>query len=179
LVSSPWSKVDTCDDSWSRYKLIHHLWRNFERAVYPKTAHNFLPVKFFKVAEHEEAWLGKWFYDPSIWCCTFLKNFDEIWYLRFRLRIDTRITFWSLSIHFNLHLARSLSRVSTGLSIMVQNLLHGTINNIHSILIVTYVPFCVFCVLLVCKCVLDYCHRDIGALFDYPNWGFSVLFPQL
>jgi hypothetical protein len=43
------------------------------------------------------------------------------------------------------------------------------------ILIVMYVPFCVFCltvlfcVLFVCKCVLDYCHRDIGALFDYPN----------
>jgi hypothetical protein len=36
-----------------------------------------------------------------------------------------------------------------------------------------------FCVLFVCKCVLDYCHRDIGALFDYPNWGFSSLFPQL
>jgi hypothetical protein len=38
-----------------------------------------------------------------------------------------------------------------------------------------YVPFCVLClnvllcVLFVCKCVLDYCHRDIGALFDYPN----------
>jgi hypothetical protein len=27
-----------------------------------------------------------------------------------------------------------------------------------------------------CKCVLDYCHRDIGALSDYPNWGFYVLF---
>jgi hypothetical protein len=41
-----------------------------------------------------------------------------------------------------------------------------------SILIVMYVPFCVtvlFCVLFVCECVLDYCHRDIGALFDYPN----------
>jgi hypothetical protein len=44
-----------------------------------------------------------------------------------------------------------------------------------SILIVMYVPFCVlgllvlFCVLFVCKCVLDYCHPDIGALFDYPN----------
>jgi hypothetical protein len=42
-------------------------------------------------------------------------------------------------------------------------------------LIVMYVPFCVFglivlfCVLFVCKCVLDYCHRDIGALFDYPK----------
>jgi hypothetical protein len=40
------------------------------------------------------------------------------------------------------------------------------------ILIVMYVPFCVFClivlfcVLFVCKCVLYYCHRDIGALFD-------------
>jgi hypothetical protein len=34
----------------------------------------------------------------------------------------------------------------------------------------------VFCVLFVCKCVLDYCHRDIGALFDYPNWCFSLLF---
>jgi hypothetical protein len=39
-------------------------------------------------------------------------------------------------------------------------------------LIVKYVPFCVFCltvlfcVLSVCKCVLDYCHRDIGAIFD-------------
>jgi hypothetical protein len=54
-----------------------------------------------------------------------------------------------------------------------------------SILIVMYVPFCVFCpilllcVLFVCKSLLDYCHRDIGALFDYPNWGFSVLFIQL
>jgi hypothetical protein len=41
-----------------------------------------------------------------------------------------------------------------------------------SILIVMYVPFCVvvlFCVLFVCECVLDNCHRDIGALFDYPN----------
>jgi hypothetical protein len=43
------------------------------------------------------------------------------------------------------------------------------------ILIVMYVPFCVFClivlfcVLFVLKCVLYYCHRDIGALFDYPN----------
>jgi hypothetical protein len=47
-----------------------------------------------------------------------------------------------------------------------------------NILIVMYDPFCVFClivlfcVMFVCKCVLDYCHRDIGALFDYPNWGF-------
>jgi hypothetical protein len=53
-----------------------------------------------------------------------------------------------------------------------------------SVLIVMYVPFCVFClfvllcVLFVCKCVLDYCQRDIGALFDYPNCGFSVLFPK-
>jgi hypothetical protein len=51
-----------------------------------------------------------------------------------------------------------------------------------SILIVMYVPFCVFCVivlfcvlfvckcvLFVCKCVLDYYHRDIGALFDHLN----------
>jgi hypothetical protein len=50
--------------------------------------------------------------------------------------------------------------------------------------IVMYVIFCVFCVivscvLFVCKCVLHYCHQDIGALFDYPNRGFSVLFPQL
>jgi hypothetical protein len=43
-----------------------------------------------------------------------------------------------------------------------------------SILTVIYVPFCVFCLIVlfcllyVCKCVLDYCHRDIGALFDYP-----------
>jgi hypothetical protein len=35
--------------------------------------------------------------------------------------------------------------------------------------IVIYVPFSVFCVLFVYKCVLDYCHRDIGALFDYAN----------
>jgi hypothetical protein len=54
-----------------------------------------------------------------------------------------------------------------------------------SILIVMYVPFCVFClivlfcVLFVYQCALDYYHRGIGALFDYPNWGFSVLFPQL
>jgi uncharacterized protein (DUF608 family) len=37
---------------------------------------------------------------------------------------------------------------------------------------VIYVPLCVivlFCVLFVCGCVLDNCHRDIGALFDYPN----------
>jgi hypothetical protein len=46
------------------------------------------------------------------------------------------------------------------------------------ILIVMYVQFCVssltvsFCVLFVCKCVLYYCHPDIGALFDYPNCGF-------
>jgi hypothetical protein len=26
-----------------------------------------------------------------------------------------------------------------------------------------------FCVLLVCKCVLYCCHRDIEALFEYPN----------
>jgi hypothetical protein len=41
-----------------------------------------------------------------------------------------------------------------------------------------YVLFCVdvlfcvpsvFSVLFVCECVLDNCHRDIGALFDYPN----------
>jgi hypothetical protein len=41
-----------------------------------------------------------------------------------------------------------------------------------SILIVMDVPFCVivlFCVLFVCGCVLDNCHRDIWALFDYPN----------
>jgi hypothetical protein len=43
------------------------------------------------------------------------------------------------------------------------------------ILIVMYVLFCVFCltvlfcVLFVCKCVLDCCHRDIGALYCYPN----------
>jgi hypothetical protein len=38
--------------------------------------------------------------------------------------------------------------------------------------IVMYVPFCVtvlFCVLFVCECVLENCHRDIGALSDYPN----------
>jgi hypothetical protein len=54
-----------------------------------------------------------------------------------------------------------------------------------SILTVMYVPFCVFClivlfcVLFVRKCVLYYCHRDIGVLFDYPTCGFSVLFPQV
>jgi hypothetical protein len=51
-----------------------------------------------------------------------------------------------------------------------------------SSLIVMYVPFCVivlFCVLFVRECVLDKCHRDIGALFDYPNCGFSVFFPHL
>jgi hypothetical protein len=51
-----------------------------------------------------------------------------------------------------------------------------------SFLIVMYVPLCVIllvCVLFVGECVLDKCHWDIGALFDYPNWGFSVLFPQL
>jgi hypothetical protein len=54
-----------------------------------------------------------------------------------------------------------------------------------SILILTYVPFCVFClivlfcVVLVCKYELNYCYRDVGALFDYTNWGFPMLFPQL
>jgi hypothetical protein len=41
-----------------------------------------------------------------------------------------------------------------------------------SILIVMYVPFCVivlFCILFVCECVPGNCHRDIGALSDYPN----------
>jgi hypothetical protein len=43
-----------------------------------------------------------------------------------------------------------------------------------SVLIVMYVPFCVVCLivfylLFVSKCVLDYCHRDIGALFDFTN----------
>jgi hypothetical protein len=44
-----------------------------------------------------------------------------------------------------------------------------------SILILIYVPFCVFClivlfcVVFVCKYGLNYCYRDIGALFDYPN----------
>jgi hypothetical protein len=53
------------------------------------------------------------------------------------------------------------------------------------ILIVLYVPLCLFClsvlfcVLSVCECVLYYCHWDIGPLFDYPNRGLSVLFPQL
>jgi hypothetical protein len=51
-----------------------------------------------------------------------------------------------------------------------------------------YVPFCVivlfsvafvFCVLFVCECVLYYSHRDIGALFYYPNSGFTLLFPNL
>jgi hypothetical protein len=48
-----------------------------------------------------------------------------------------------------------------------------------SILIVMYVPFCVlnlivlFCELFVCKCVMDYCHRDIGTPFDYPNWSIT------
>jgi hypothetical protein len=43
------------------------------------------------------------------------------------------------------------------------------------VLIVMYVLFCVFCVtvlfcvMFVCKCILYYCHRDIGALSDYPN----------
>jgi hypothetical protein len=44
-----------------------------------------------------------------------------------------------------------------------------------SILIVMYIllyVFCLsalFCVLFVCKCVRDYCQRDVGALFDYPK----------
>jgi hypothetical protein len=54
-----------------------------------------------------------------------------------------------------------------------------------SILIVMYVPFCVFClivllcVLFVCEFVLDNCHRDIGALFGYPNWGFFRAFSSV
>jgi ABC-type polysaccharide/polyol phosphate export permease len=42
-----------------------------------------------------------------------------------------------------------------------------------SILIVMYVPFCVFCLIVlfcllsVCKCVVVYCYRDIGAPLDY------------
>jgi hypothetical protein len=49
-----------------------------------------------------------------------------------------------------------------------------------TIFIVMYVPFCVFCltvlfcVLFVCKCVLDCCYRDIGALFDYTNRVFRA-----
>jgi hypothetical protein len=38
--------------------------------------------------------------------------------------------------------------------------------------VVMYVPFCVnvlFFVLFVCECVLDNCHQDVGALFDYSN----------
>jgi hypothetical protein len=41
-----------------------------------------------------------------------------------------------------------------------------------SILIVMYVQFFVivlFFVPFMCECVLDNCHRDIGALFDYHN----------
>jgi hypothetical protein len=43
------------------------------------------------------------------------------------------------------------------------------------ILIIMYVPFSVFflivlfCVLFLCKYVLDCCHRDIRAFFDYRN----------
>jgi hypothetical protein len=51
-----------------------------------------------------------------------------------------------------------------------------------SILVVMYVPFCVivlFFVLFVCECVLDNCRRHIGVFFVYPNWRFSVIFPQL
>jgi hypothetical protein len=48
-----------------------------------------------------------------------------------------------------------------------------------SILIVMYVPFrslsliVFFCEMFVCKCVLDYCNRDIRTPFDYPNWGIT------
>jgi hypothetical protein len=50
------------------------------------------------------------------------------------------------------------------------------------ILMFMCVPFCVivlFCVLFECECVVDNCHRDIRAHIDYPNWGFSMLFPRL
>jgi hypothetical protein len=33
-----------------------------------------------------------------------------------------------------------------------------------------------FCVLFVCVCVLDNCHRDIRALFDYPNRFIRAFF---
>ena len=39
-------EVNTRDDSWSQYKLIHHMLQDFQWAVYPKTDHNFLTVKF-------------------------------------------------------------------------------------------------------------------------------------
>ena len=44
-----------------------------------------------------------------------------------------------------------------------------------------YVPFSVFMstccsVIVVGKCVQDYRRQGIGALLDYPNWGFSVIF---
>jgi hypothetical protein len=55
----------------------------------------------------------------------------------------------------------------------------GTARISRMFLIVIYVPFSVLCVLFVCKCVLDCCHRDIGVIFDYHNWGFSVRFPKL
>jgi hypothetical protein len=57
-----------------------------------------------------------------------------------------------------------------------------SINMLCVILIVMYVPCCVFpfnvllCVLFVCKCVLDYCHPDIGALFDYLTEVFPCFF---
>jgi hypothetical protein len=50
-----------------------------------------------------------------------------------------------------------------------------------SILTVMYVPFCVFClfvfcVLFVCKYVLYYCHRDIGAFSTTLTEVFSCFF---
>jgi hypothetical protein len=33
-----------------------------------------------------------------------------------------------------------------------------------------------YSVYFLCTCVLYCCHRDIGALFDYPNWGFPCFF---
>jgi hypothetical protein len=102
-------------------------------------------------------------------------SFTTFYY--FLLFITFFIFFWLYSLSFHMC---SYCYVFLFLYIFYYYVMRVFVSlNIH---IVIYVPFCefcltvLFCVLFVCKCVLYYCHRNIGALFDYSNWGFPCFF---